>query len=168
MNTAQADGLDQWAEVLEAHEPGGAAAGILMLRAAAKTLRGADAPAFVAEKRVAIHSYRKVLTGERVGPYGHDADIVPYLLELNAIPGCYSWASCSGHDDGRRGFVWVALREEPGRVPAQLATPPGFVPVLVVHPFQKDVRKISFEFVGAAELASDMGAVLEYLWGLAL
>jgi len=43
----QAIGLDNWADVLEAHEPGSSAKGILMLRAAAKTLRGlasADAP----------------------------------------------------------------------------------------------------------------------------
>ena len=42
----QAGGLDNWADVLEAHEPGGSAKGILMLRAAAKTLRAlaADAP----------------------------------------------------------------------------------------------------------------------------
>jgi hypothetical protein len=35
----QADGLDLWAKVLEAHKPEGAAAGIVMLREAAKTLR---------------------------------------------------------------------------------------------------------------------------------
>ena len=35
----QADGLDMWAKVLEAHEPDNSAAGILMLYAAAKTLR---------------------------------------------------------------------------------------------------------------------------------
>ena len=35
----QADGLDQWARVLKAHEPEGSAKGILMLHAAAKTLR---------------------------------------------------------------------------------------------------------------------------------
>ncbi len=35
----QADGLDHWAAVLEAHEPDSSAKGILMLRAAAKTIR---------------------------------------------------------------------------------------------------------------------------------
>ncbi len=41
----QAGGLDSWAAVLEAHEPASSAKGILMLRAAAKTLRRfADAP----------------------------------------------------------------------------------------------------------------------------
>ena len=35
----QATGLDNWAAVLEAHDPDSAAKGILMLRAAAKTLR---------------------------------------------------------------------------------------------------------------------------------
>ena len=35
----QAGGLDHWAAVLEAHDPDGSAAGIVMLRAAAKTLR---------------------------------------------------------------------------------------------------------------------------------
>jgi len=42
----QAGGLDNWANVLEAHEPGSSAKGILMLRAAAKTLRAlaTDAP----------------------------------------------------------------------------------------------------------------------------
>lgn len=35
----QAGGLDNWADVLEAHEPDSSAKGILMLRAAAKTLR---------------------------------------------------------------------------------------------------------------------------------
>ncbi len=35
----QASGLDHWAAVLEAHDPGGSAKGIVMLRAAAKTLR---------------------------------------------------------------------------------------------------------------------------------
>jgi hypothetical protein len=42
----QADGLDNWAKILEAHEPDASARGILMLRAAAKTLRqlAADAP----------------------------------------------------------------------------------------------------------------------------
>ncbi len=35
----QAGGLDHWARCLEAHEPESSAAGILMLRAAAKTLR---------------------------------------------------------------------------------------------------------------------------------
>ena len=37
--TNQADGLDHWAKVLEAHEPKSSAKGILMLQAAAKTLR---------------------------------------------------------------------------------------------------------------------------------
>ena len=36
---AIAGGLDHWAAVLEAHDPDGSAAGIVMLRAAAKTLR---------------------------------------------------------------------------------------------------------------------------------
>ena len=41
----QAGGLNHWAAVLEAHEPKGSAAGIVMLREAAKTLRAlADAP----------------------------------------------------------------------------------------------------------------------------
>ena len=35
----QAGGLDHWANVLEAHEPDSSAAGIVMLREAAKTLR---------------------------------------------------------------------------------------------------------------------------------
>lgn len=35
----QAGGLDHWADVLEAHDPASSARGILMLRAAAKTLR---------------------------------------------------------------------------------------------------------------------------------
>ena len=37
---AQADGLDHWANVLEAQDPESSAKGIIMLRAAAKTLRG--------------------------------------------------------------------------------------------------------------------------------
>lgn len=43
----QAGGLDAWANVLVAHNPDGSAKGILMLRAAAKTLRelaSEDAP----------------------------------------------------------------------------------------------------------------------------
>ena len=35
----QADGLDHWARCLEAHDPKGSAAGIVMLHEAAKTLR---------------------------------------------------------------------------------------------------------------------------------
>ena len=35
----QADGLDRWARVLEAHEPDSAAMGIIMLHRAAETLR---------------------------------------------------------------------------------------------------------------------------------
>ena len=35
----QASGLEHWAKCLEVHNPEGSAAGIVMLRAAAKTLR---------------------------------------------------------------------------------------------------------------------------------
>ena len=37
--TFQAAGLDHWAACLEAHEPESSAAGIVMLRAAAETIR---------------------------------------------------------------------------------------------------------------------------------
>ena len=37
--TEQAGGLEHWADVLESHKPENSAKGILMLRAAAKTLR---------------------------------------------------------------------------------------------------------------------------------
>ena len=125
---------------------------------------------FVAEKRVAVQSYRKVLTRERVGPYDHDPELVPYLLELNAIPGCYSWASCAGHADGRGGFVWVALRYEARRVPKTLGDFGELRhfrdAVTILHPFQGSVRKIGFEFVGDDRLDTDMGLVLAYLWGL--
>lgn len=131
------------------------------------------ASTFVNEKRVAVQSYRKVLTGERVGPYGHDADIVPYLLELNAIPGAYTWASCAGHDDGRRGFVWVGLRYVPARPPKSLGYREDSSRVTIVYPFQRSARKVAFEFDGNAAklkrentLDGDMELVLEYLWGL--
>lgn len=50
----QAVGLDNWADVLEVHKPESSAAGIVMLRAAAKTLRelAADAPPEPTEEMV--------------------------------------------------------------------------------------------------------------------
>ena len=44
---------------------------------------------FLTDKRNAVRAYVRELTGERVGPCGVDAVIVPYLFELNAIPGCF-------------------------------------------------------------------------------
>ncbi len=117
---------------------------------------------FTHDKRVAVHAFVRELTGERVGPYGVDDEIVPYLFELNAIPGVYSWASCAGHD-GRldHGYVWVRLERELERAPS------GVGSCRVRYPFQDDRRKIAFDFAGYHTLAADMAAVLEYLWGLA-
>jgi len=119
---------------------------------------------FTHDKRVAVHGFVRELTGERVGPYGVDAAIVPYLLELNAIPGVYSWASCAGHQD-RAGFVWVRLEHLP--VSSETLFSSRSL-VELVYPFQDDRRKIAFEFVGGEQLAADMAIVLEYLWGLVL
>ncbi len=54
----QAGGLEHWANVLEAHEPESSAAGIVMLREAAKTLRRfADAPPEPTEEMVEAAAY---------------------------------------------------------------------------------------------------------------
>ena len=62
----QAVGLDNWADVLETHDPGSSAKGILMLRAAAETLRGltADAPEGPWDEKKAGHVLYDVVRGE--------------------------------------------------------------------------------------------------------
>ncbi|KKL29054.1 hypothetical protein LCGC14_2368960 [marine sediment metagenome] len=79
----QADGLDQWAEVLEVHEPESAAAGILMLHAAAKTLR--ELAEDVRPEVTAIREglYRHLINTGRFT--GGDRDIVMNYFDRAAL-----------------------------------------------------------------------------------
>lgn len=75
----QADGLDHWAAVLEVHEPKSSAAGIVMLREAAKTLRelATDAPegptrSLVDAAKVHMHALESLVDGYRADVnWGH-------------------------------------------------------------------------------------------------
>ncbi len=116
---------------------------------------------FLTDKRNAVRAYVRELTGERVGPCGVDAVIVPYLFELNAIPGVYSWASCAGHSNSY-GYVWVRTDRYPFEIPKSIGSR-----VRIVHPFQDDRHKIAFAFEGGTHVGADMVLVLDYLWTLA-
>ncbi len=93
-----------------------------------------------------------------------DLELVPWLLELNAIPSIYSFASCAGHSNrhlgevDRAGYVWIQLDHELGDLIF-----PVDGSIEVTWPFQGDLAKLAITFDGSFSLDEDFAIVLTWL-----